>query len=169
MTARLGARWIATLRAIFLPLVLAGCVPGGLTDFSSVSVGTFNAGALRHGRRLAARGEGYIVPPLWAARDASWGTDELVGLIERVPDQIGVGRIPGAEQRRLPESSRGRHQCQPSLKTPVQEIDQTCSGDMIGRQPRPREFDTNSGAHRRWDAINRPTHLTVPASDRHVR
>jgi penicillin-insensitive murein DD-endopeptidase len=90
-----GARWIATLRLLLLPLLLAGCIPGGLTDFSSVSVGTFNAGALRHGRRLPARGEGYVVPPLWAARDASWGTEELVGMIERAARRV-AREYPGA-------------------------------------------------------------------------
>ena len=47
----------------------AGCAgPGYFTDGSSVSVGSFNHGALRRGARLPAQGEGYVIPPLWQKR-----------------------------------------------------------------------------------------------------
>jgi penicillin-insensitive murein endopeptidase len=70
-------------------------VPGGWTDFSSVSIGTFNAGALRHGRKLPPRGVGYMVPPLWVARDSSYGTDEIVGMIVRAAQRVAT-EYPGA-------------------------------------------------------------------------
>jgi penicillin-insensitive murein endopeptidase len=81
--------------ALVALLVGAGCIPGGLTDFSSVSVGTFNAGALRHGARLATKNEGYVIPPLWVARQANYGTDELVGAIQRAARRV-AREYPGA-------------------------------------------------------------------------
>ena len=49
----------------------AGCAgPGFFTDGSSVSVGSFNHGALRRGARLPAQGEGYVIPALWQKRAA---------------------------------------------------------------------------------------------------
>ena len=81
--------------AAFLCVLASACVPGGLTDFSSVSVGTFNAGALRHGCALSTQGEGYVVPPLWQARGAHYGTDEIVGMIERAARRV-AREYPGA-------------------------------------------------------------------------
>ena len=80
---------------LLLSTLLAGCIPGGLTDFSSVSMGSFNAGALRHGARLPASGEGYVVPALWAARGASYGTDEIVAMIRRAARRV-AREFPGA-------------------------------------------------------------------------
>jgi len=80
---------------VFPVLVVAGCIPGGVTDFSSISVGTFNAGALRRGARLPVKGEGYFIPPLWMARDANHGTDELVGAIQRAARRV-AREYPGA-------------------------------------------------------------------------
>lgn len=68
----------------FSLLVATACTaPGFFTDGGSVSVGTFTGGYLRHGRRLAEKGEGYIVPAMWRDRGANFGTDELVGAICR--------------------------------------------------------------------------------------
>jgi penicillin-insensitive murein endopeptidase len=80
----------------FLTLLFAGCIPGGLTDFSSISVGSFNAGALRHGALLPIKGEGYFIPPLWAVRSANYGTDEIVGLIQRAAMRV-AREYPGAQ------------------------------------------------------------------------
>ena len=77
-------------------LLSAACIPGGLTDFSSVSIGTFNAGALRHGQRLPVKGEGYLIPPIWVLRNANYGTDEIVGLIERAARRV-AREYPGAQ------------------------------------------------------------------------
>ena len=76
-------------------LPAGGCVaPGFFTDFTSVSFGTFNRGALRHGRRLPPAGEGYFVPPLWQQRGNQYGTDELVGAIRRVARRVAL-EYPG--------------------------------------------------------------------------
>ncbi len=77
-------------------LLTLGCVPGGLTDFSSISIGTFNAGVLRHGARLSPKGEGYVIPPLWAARSSNYGTDELVAMIRRAAARV-AREYPGAQ------------------------------------------------------------------------
>jgi penicillin-insensitive murein endopeptidase len=70
-------------------VLLSGCAgPGLFTDGSSVSVGSFNRGALRRGAHLPARGEGYLVPPLWQARDSRFGTDELVDALEHVARRV---------------------------------------------------------------------------------
>jgi penicillin-insensitive murein DD-endopeptidase len=67
----------------------AGCYgPGLFTDGSSVSVGSFNRGALRRGARLPVEGEGYVVPQLWQTRQANFGTDELVDAIQRVARRV---------------------------------------------------------------------------------
>lgn len=73
----------------FSLLVATACTaPGFFTDGGSVSVGTFTGGYLRHGRRLAEKGEGYIVPAMWRDRGANFGTDELVGAIRRAASRV---------------------------------------------------------------------------------
>ena len=73
-----------------------GCVgPGFFTDGSSVSFGAFNRGALRHGAKLPARGDGYQVPSLWVQRDADYATDELVHAIEHVARRVSK-EYPGS-------------------------------------------------------------------------
>ncbi len=52
-------------------------------DHDSVSCGSANRGALADPAHLEPQGPGYVVPPTWQKRDASYGTDELVGLIQR--------------------------------------------------------------------------------------
>ena len=83
------------LRLVVLTL-LGGCAaPGFFVDDTSVSVGTFTRGFLWHGARLPPRGEGYVVPPLWVARGASYGTDELVAAIRHVALRVHR-EYPGA-------------------------------------------------------------------------
>jgi penicillin-insensitive murein endopeptidase len=66
-----------------------GCVgPSLFTDGSSVSFGSFNHGALRHGAKLPPRGDGYVVPALWVQRDSDYATDELVHAIEHVARRV---------------------------------------------------------------------------------
>jgi penicillin-insensitive murein endopeptidase len=80
----------------WLFVLLCGCAgPGLFTDFSSVSVGTFTSGFLRHGARLPEKGEGYVILPLWLARNSNYGTDELVAAIERVARRVRR-EYPGA-------------------------------------------------------------------------
>jgi penicillin-insensitive murein endopeptidase len=77
------------LAALMSVALLGGCVgPGFFTDGSSVSVGNFAHGLLRHGKRLPPRGEGYVVPPLWTTRGAAYGTDELVAAIQRAARRV---------------------------------------------------------------------------------
>jgi penicillin-insensitive murein DD-endopeptidase len=72
-----------------IALSAAACAgPGYFTDGSSVSVGSFNHGALRRGARLPAQGEGYLIPPLWQQRGANYATDELVAAIEHVARRV---------------------------------------------------------------------------------
>jgi penicillin-insensitive murein endopeptidase len=67
----------------------AGCIgPGYFTDGSSVSVGSFNRGALRRGARLPARGDGWVIPRLWQVRGANYATDELVAAVEHVAGRV---------------------------------------------------------------------------------
>ena len=66
---------LRSLLVISLASAATGCAGPGFFNFSSISVGTFNRGALHRGKRLAPRGEGYLVPPLWQTRGANFGTD----------------------------------------------------------------------------------------------
>jgi penicillin-insensitive murein endopeptidase len=86
------------VRALSLPLLVAvgGCAaPGLLTDGTSVSVGTFSHGALRRGARLPTSGEGYVIPPLWAARNTAYATDELVEAVQHAARRVRR-EYPGA-------------------------------------------------------------------------
>lgn len=68
---------------------LLGCLgPGLLTDGTSVSMGSFTQGALRHGKRLPPTGEGYQVPQLWRDRGASFSTDEFIHAIQRAARRV---------------------------------------------------------------------------------
>lgn len=68
---------------------MAGCAaPGLFSDGTSVSVGSFNHGLLRRGAHLPVKGDGYLVPPLWEARDSRYGTDELMGAIVRAARRV---------------------------------------------------------------------------------
>ena len=73
-----------------LPLLFAALTSGCslLGDGTSLSVGTFNAGLLRRGRALPPKGEGYVIPALWRARNARYGTDELTDAIARAARRV---------------------------------------------------------------------------------
>jgi penicillin-insensitive murein endopeptidase len=45
--------------------------------------------------QLPVKGDGYLIPPTWAARGLSYGTDELVGLIVRAARRVALEQ-PGA-------------------------------------------------------------------------
>lgn len=83
------------LALVLLPTLGACAGPGLFTDGSSASVGTFTRGALRHGAHLPERGEGYVVPSLWAERDTRWGTDELVSALEHAAARV-AREYPGS-------------------------------------------------------------------------
>jgi penicillin-insensitive murein endopeptidase len=79
-----------------LGLTVASCVGRGyFTDGTSVALGRADRGVLRSGRALALTGEGFLVPPLWAARNTRFGTDELVSAIERAAARVACEH-PGA-------------------------------------------------------------------------
>ena len=50
---------------------------------------------MRRGARLPAKGEGYVVPPLWQQRGANYATDELVAAVEHVARRVRR-EYPGA-------------------------------------------------------------------------
>lgn len=75
-------------RSIAVLFLTACSAPGLLTDGSSVSVGTFTHGVLRHGARLPDKGEGYVIPPLWAVRNTNYGTDEMVAAIAHAARRV---------------------------------------------------------------------------------
>ena len=87
--------------AVAAVLVSACSALGPVTDGSSLSYGWTNRGELVGGMELPARGEGYVVPPEWAGRGMSWGTEELVALIARAARRRdGVAQVaPGGAGR----------------------------------------------------------------------
>jgi len=69
----------------------AGCAELGVVgDGTTVSWGPPNEGVLLDGARLPLEGDGFIVPPRWAARGTQFGTDELIDTI------VYVGRAVAA-------------------------------------------------------------------------
>ena len=68
---------------------LAGCPQYGIMDDgTSVSYGWGNRGRLVNPTRLPRAGEGYWIPPRWAARGLNFGTDEIVRLIAYAGRQV---------------------------------------------------------------------------------
>jgi penicillin-insensitive murein endopeptidase len=77
------------LCALAAVLCTSACAAvGGVTDGTSVSYGWSNRGRLVNPAHLPPRGDGYIVPPTWATRGLSYGTDEMIGLIVRVARKL---------------------------------------------------------------------------------
>ncbi len=86
-----------SLRLVSLvALACAACAELGVVgDGTTVSVGAASDGFLVDGAELADQGVGYVVPARWRARGSQWGTDELVGLIERTGARL-AGELAGA-------------------------------------------------------------------------
>ena len=91
-----------TQRVRLLVLLACGCAgPGLFTDFTSVSVGSFTSGLLRHGARLPEKGEGYLIQPLWLARNSNSsnvttvpdGCRMMAGLSAPTYSRICMGRL----------------------------------------------------------------------------
>jgi penicillin-insensitive murein endopeptidase len=59
-------------------------------DGDSISCGAANRGALANSRALRDRGDGFVIPEPWRARDRRYGTRELVGLIERAAAAVAA-------------------------------------------------------------------------------
>ena len=66
-----------------LALVAQGCAGVFGFDGTSDSGGWHANGVLRHPSELRRSGDGYVIPPVWAARDSNFGCDELVGALVR--------------------------------------------------------------------------------------
>jgi len=77
--AALGARAAAPPTAPTDPFAL----PRG-----SVSLGTTSDGSVVHARALPPRGPGWVIIDQARGRHTNWGTDELVGLIQRVAKRV---------------------------------------------------------------------------------
>lgn len=91
------ARSVLTLAAAFAGLAgLAACAELGVVgDGTTVSWGPPNEGVLLGGARLPLAGEGFVVPPRWAARGTQYGTDELIDTIAFVGRAV-VAAHPGS-------------------------------------------------------------------------
>lgn len=61
----------------------------------SVSCGAVNRGSLAAARAISDQGPGFVAPEPWRSRGLRFGTDELVGLIERAARSVAK-RHPGA-------------------------------------------------------------------------
>ncbi len=78
--------------AVALPAEGAG-EPG--TALGSVSCGAVNRGALASAHAIPDEGPGFVAPEPWRSRGLRFGTDEMVGLIERAARGV-MKRFPGA-------------------------------------------------------------------------
>jgi penicillin-insensitive murein endopeptidase len=81
------AHWVAVLTAA-LVTIQAPRAGAETREVGSVSCGATNRGALAAARALPHSGEGYVAPEPWRSRGLRYGTDELVGLIERAAAQV---------------------------------------------------------------------------------
>ncbi len=61
----------------------------------SVSCGSANRGALANGARMPNRGFGWVTPDTWSRRGVRYGTDELVGAIQRAARTVAA-QYPGS-------------------------------------------------------------------------
>lgn len=90
---RLAVSAAASVAALVaLPAASAGDPAGAV---GSISCGSVNRGALASGRAIADEGPGFVTPEPWRVRGLRYGTDEMVGLIERTARAV-VKRHPGA-------------------------------------------------------------------------
>lgn len=84
--------------SVFVAAVVALPAPGsgdpGDGAVGSLSCGSVNRGALASGRAIADEGPGFVAPEPWRSRGLRFGTDEMVGLIERAARAV-VKRHPG--------------------------------------------------------------------------
>jgi penicillin-insensitive murein endopeptidase len=85
--------WPARLGVLAALACLAGCPQYGLLDDgTSISYGPSNRGKLMSPVRLPRSGEGYVIPPRWAARGLNWGTEEMVALITHTGRRLSTER-----------------------------------------------------------------------------
>lgn len=78
-------RHLAVARIALAAFATSACAELGVVgDGTTVSWGPPNEGVLVNGARLPRQGEGFVVPPRWAARGTQYGTDELIDTIAHV-------------------------------------------------------------------------------------
>ena len=77
------AHWVAVISAAALHIIQVPHARAETREVGSVSCGASNRGALAAARALPDRGEGFVAPEPWRSRGLRYGTDELVGLIQR--------------------------------------------------------------------------------------
>lgn len=76
---------------------LLGCASRQIIeDGTSVSYGPANAGTLLDGLALPDRGPGYRVPTIWRLRGSTYGTDEMVAMIQELGRAL-ARELPGRE------------------------------------------------------------------------
>lgn len=76
---------VRVVLAVSLLACASACAELGVVgDGTTVSWGPPNAGILVEGSRLPLQGDGFYVPPRWAARGTQYGTDELIDTITYV-------------------------------------------------------------------------------------
>jgi penicillin-insensitive murein endopeptidase len=103
---RVAAVWAAAV-------MVAGCAELGVVgDGTTVSWGPPNEGVLVDGARLPREGEGFFVPPRWAARGTQYGTDELIDTIAHVGRAVAAAH-PGSRvavgDLSIPGGGRSKH------------------------------------------------------------
>src|SRR5690606_19199900 len=71
----------------------SGCAtPGYWTDYTTVSVGKAAGGRIHRPVEMPRKGVGYEVPQAWRDRGNQWGTDELIGAVQRAAAQVRATR-----------------------------------------------------------------------------
>jgi penicillin-insensitive murein DD-endopeptidase len=84
------------LGACALAMASSGCARFGIVhDGTSVAWGTTNRGVLLNAAQLPTEGDGFWMPPRWAARGLHFGTDELVSLVASAARRVEA-ESPGA-------------------------------------------------------------------------
>jgi penicillin-insensitive murein DD-endopeptidase len=87
---------LTALGACVLGLGVSACTQFGIVhDGTSVAWGTTNRGVLINATQLPTWGDGFWMPPRWAARGLHYGTDELVSLVASAARRVEA-ESPGA-------------------------------------------------------------------------
>lgn len=87
---------VRVVLAVGLVACASACAELGVVgDGTTVSWGPPNEGVLVDGARLPFEGDGFFVPPRWAARGTQFGTDELIDTIAHVGRAVSFAH-PGS-------------------------------------------------------------------------
>jgi penicillin-insensitive murein DD-endopeptidase len=83
-----AAAGAASRHALPTESATGAATPAGDEAPESLSCGAANRGALAGARPLPDAGFGYVTPEPWRARGLRYGTDELIGLLERAASRV---------------------------------------------------------------------------------